>query len=336
MKIGIYSDPHITRKISYLPDRSDNILDTFIEIYNRFKYERVDLVVCCGDLFDRSRLLAIDTDLVCEVIKVMSTVRTYVLSGNHDMGDTRSSLIDILELVPNILPVSISSSMDIVESGVQLVFVPYGQGLPDTDISTDSIVFTHDEYAGMTINSLGSKSKSDRNISDDFPIIFNGHIHIPGIYGNIINVGSVLPSKFGEMVFGDSPHIYIYDTDSKKVNTYDLMKPYRFYIIDQDHISDLDIISNSSSTCIRIDYTDDKFYDRYSRSDLLNKFKYMTFRKIIPESSTVSTSISVRSEIQRVDVPSFMSLRVSNDKTLSDEMKNSIINEFPIILVEEE
>jgi len=328
MKIGIFSDPHITRKISYLPDRYYNIIDTFREIYKVFINSGVDIVVCCGDLFDKSRLLAIDTKLVSNVLSIMSMRETYVLSGNHDIGNDDSSLIDLLDLVDNLIPISEVYSFE------NLVFVPYGKMIPD-NIKEGSILFTHDEFSGMTINSLGIQSKSKNTIDNRFTV-FNGHIHLPSLYGNILNVGSVLPSKFGEMRFGDSINIYVYDTETKVIETHPLKSPYRFYIIDQKSVlnGSLEELYDREKICLRIDYTDDDFYKEYGEMDW-SDYRYVTFRKVLPESLSSDVMLSSKSEVQKINVPDFIESRISKDSTISDTMRQSLLSEYPGILVEE-
>lgn len=342
MRIGVFSDPHITRKISYLTDRDKNIIETFREMYGYFKQSAVDIVVCCGDLFDKSRLLAVDTSLVRDVLSIMSMIETYVISGNHDIGSEDSSITDILDLVPNLLPISKKYILKLSEDS-NLAFLPYGCKYTE-DIPEDSILFTHDEYAGMVVNSLGVLSRSKYTIPvGKFKMIFNGHIHLPSkIYENFLNIGSILPSKFGEMRLFESPTVYIYDTEGDILTPHVLETPYRFYIMTQDQMTEefiKDLIeSGIQNVCLRIDYTDDAFYEEWSSNHNFpwDSFRYVTFRKVIPESKILMDSIiSSKSEVQKVNVPEFIVSRVSNDQQIQDKLRESVLKEFPSVLVEE-
>lgn len=341
MRIGVYTDPHITRKINYLPDRTQNIVDTLRDMYGIFSRHNVSKVVCCGDFFDKARILSSDMKLVSTVMEVLenSGLETVVLSGNHDFGDSKDSIADILNILPNVRTVSKFDCERI--QGVDLIYVPYGCTLAEESVSGRNIVFSHEEYAGMIINTLGTKSRSTKTIDKyNGRLVVNGHIHRFSQDTGFLNLGTCIPTKFGELESGSLPCVAIIDTDNLKYILEPLTEPYRFYIL-SDITSAVDLQSQVSKIhsgeqckcCIRIDHTCDT--EELSTVDL-SRFKYVSYRKMIPESSSLETqNVSITGSAQKVDVVPFIETRVNGDTELSETSKSLVLREVMNTLIGE-
>lgn len=333
MKIGVYTDPHITRKINYLPDRTQNIVDTFRDMYGIFKLHDVSKVVCCGDFFDKARILSSDIKLVSYVMGVLadSELETVVLSGNHDFGDSKDSIANILNTLPNVTTVS-RFEHEVVQD-IDLIYIPYGSTLEEESVHGRNIIFSHEEYAGMIINTLGTKSRSTKTVDKyEGRLVVNGHIHRFSQDTGFLNLGTCIPTKFGEQDFRSLPCVAIIDTDNLKYILEPLTEPYRFYIL-SDIASAVDLQSKVSEIhsdeqckcCIRIDHTCDT--EELSTVDL-SGFKYVSYRKVIPESSSLETqNVSITGSAQKVNVVPFIETRVNGDKELSDTSKSLILKE---------
>lgn len=125
-------------------------------------------------------------------------------TGNHDMylhtnDSSLKPFTDICKII--------TAPEDMVFGRTQIRIIPWSmtqenlQPLPKDEYKLDThILLTHEEIAGLKVGpldyELGSKLKSQ--IFGDWDIVFNGHVHKPQEYKNIINIGSPMVQDWGE------------------------------------------------------------------------------------------------------------------------------------------
>lgn len=221
MKFGIYSDPHFNKRIQYQDAWEDSVIKTFTNMYDTFKKEKVDIIVCCGDFFDKALLEARNVPLLRKIMNIMdgSHLPSYMLLGNHEIDSIEHNILDILN-TDYIHPVTTLMHID------PYVMIPYSMNLEDVDpeLIKGKIVFSHHDLYGSVL--AGGKTRaafgSKPELLKDAKQVFNGHIHLRSSFGNIMNVGSIFSSQFGELIEGelDSPCYYTYDSVTGVLDTF--------------------------------------------------------------------------------------------------------------------
>lgn len=221
MKFGIYSDPHFNKKIQYQDQWESSVINTFTKMYETFVEEGVDIIICCGDFFDKASLEARNVPLFRKILTIMdmSHLPSYMLLGNHEIDSIDHNILDILR-TDYIYPVTN------LEVKSPYVMIPYNVDLEDVDpeVIKDKVVFSHHDLYGSVL--AGGKTKaafgSKPELLKDARIVFNGHIHLRSKFGNIVNVGSIFSSQFGELIEGevDSPCYYVYDSVTQDLETF--------------------------------------------------------------------------------------------------------------------
>lgn len=88
MKLGIFADPHFSsQKVTSTPPRYNSLsLEKIENIYEEFKKNNCDLVVCLGDLIDGESTIEKVLDNLKKIANVIkaSGIPTVYLMGNHD------------------------------------------------------------------------------------------------------------------------------------------------------------------------------------------------------------------------------------------------------------
>lgn len=221
MKFGIYSDPHFNKKLQYQEQWETSILKTFTEMYKIFVDEKVDIVVCCGDFFDKANLEARNVPIFCKILGIMndSHLPSYMLLGNHEIDSVDHNILDIVksEYVHPITTLTVMSPY---------VMIPYNVPLEevDSDLIKGKVVFSHHDLYGSML--AGGKTKAAfgtrPDLLKDAQQVFNGHIHLRSTFGNVMNVGSIFSTQFGELLEGslDSPCYYTYDSVTKTTTVF--------------------------------------------------------------------------------------------------------------------
>ena len=108
MKFLHTGDIHIGAKFEYLGKKAvqkrEQLRDTFRAIIDTAMSQRVDIVLIAGDLFDSNAVLARDFDIVREQLARLGEkhIRTYLISGTHDVLETHAVLLrdDFLSQLP--------------------------------------------------------------------------------------------------------------------------------------------------------------------------------------------------------------------------------------------
>ena len=123
--------------------------------------------------------------------------------------------VALLNNIKNITVVSDPYSVDYM--GIKLAFLPYCDYNYLLTYPEGDILFSHNDIQGSTV-------RGDFKLPDGietqtlkrYKVVFNGHIHKPSIFENVINVGSITTHSFSD----DNdfiPQCYIFNTDTMKM-----------------------------------------------------------------------------------------------------------------------
>lgn len=257
MKIGVYSDPHLTKKLPGLEDSFYTcIINAYKSMYDTFVNNNVELVVCCGDLFDKPVLEANSVKLFSEVMEISSKLPTKYLLGNHEILDESSNILQCVNSYHN------QEAIVELTYDKDLVFIPYSTDLDAIDKSTihNKIVFTHHDIYGSVL--AGGFVKAgfgyDPNLFNDTKITFNGHIHLRSTLGKLHNIGSIFTTQYAELDnqdYSDVPKYYIYDTDTGILSSFD--NYYNIFFITRT-VNDYDLFDKSLVHVVRFVYNNEE------------------------------------------------------------------------------
>lgn len=234
MKIFLYSDLHISKNSSILPNSSENnnytyrqnmIVKTGEYLASIIKKENPDLIINLGDTFDQHTITSYDVKIASEFFKCFNSINIphFVLVGNHEMVNYDYNAIEILNNIDNITVIDKPISTNLImnhEQECRLAFMPYMEYKDIMEFPDGDYLFSHLDIMGMSIR--GNYELPDGvNIEQlqKYKIVFNGHIHKPSIKQNIVNVGSITTHSFAD---DDKsvPQCYVFDTQTADLNTY--------------------------------------------------------------------------------------------------------------------
>lgn len=239
MKIGIYSDLHISRTSSILPlyygdskytTRLQMIIDTGKWMYKIFKNKNVDFIVNCGDTLDTSTVRAEELSALKEFYSYSTGVQEYHIVGNHEMADGNgkfysTTLIDNLDYV-NIIdePKKLK-----INDKLSIAFLPYmkAENIQYSDLEkiNADILFSHIDIKGSALRPdyILDTGVEPEYLADNFSVTINGHLHTPEVietsHNKVVNIGSISSISF---VDSNSyiPSVCIFDTDTMKYERY--------------------------------------------------------------------------------------------------------------------
>lgn len=229
MKIFLYSDLHISKTSSILPNldnskytfRQQMILDTADYMVNIIKAEKPDLIINLGDTFDQHTLTSYDIETAGQFFSKFNHINIphYVLIGNHEMVNNEFNAVAMLNNVEDITVIKDPISINF--NNYQLAFLPYCDYKSILEFPEGQFLFSHNDIQGSVIrgNFIMPEGIAPDLLKQNYKLVFNGHIHKPSICGNVVNVGSISTHSFSDDE--DSvPQCYIFDTDSLDLKTF--------------------------------------------------------------------------------------------------------------------
>ena len=336
MLIGLYADPHITKSIRLIEeDYRAAILKAYDTMYKNFEALGVDKVICLGDFFDKSSLAAKDVSLFTEVMKLVSSYRfsTEYLLGNHEIFDSKSHILRLVNLFPN------QYCVDSYIAGDELVYIPYS-----TDISQEDpedwrgkIVFTHHDIIGSVL--AGGALQANYGISPellkDAKRVFNGHIHIRSSVDNIFNLGSLFTMQFGEMLEGDwsdQPRYYVYNTDKDLLTPFVNMHNIDFITLKPEEYEDYMSVrkqerSKGFKPVVRFLKTSDN-QDIKEGSDAL----YVTYKQVYEDARIELDESQHLDQQHNVNLKSLITDYINNDSKLNKTSKKRVQSKISELL----
>lgn len=230
MKIFLYSDLHISKTSSILPNhysdkytyRQNMIIETGKFLADVIRMHKPDLIINLGDTFDQHTITSYDVEVASEFFKNFNEFEStphLVVVGNHEMVNSTYNAVALLNNIPNIEVISQACTKEIL--GEKLAFLPYCDYTDLLSFPEGSYLFSHQDIQGSIIR--GDFALPDglapAELKKHYKLIFNGHIHKPSILGNVVNVGSITTHSFSDDE--DSvPQCYIFDTQTMDLKTF--------------------------------------------------------------------------------------------------------------------
>lgn len=228
MKIGLYSDPHFSQTSSIIVGRRgdfsgrlDNLIQSFQWMNNFFKDNKVERIVCLGDLTDKPNLTS-------EEITAMSKCDIedhYLLVGNHCRSD-KEGRITSLEIYPNVI--------NEPRFFGDILFLPYNHDIIDLSKleKRPRIIFSHNDLKGYDLGSghILTEGYEIDDILENCDLFINGHLHNGGwvVKNRIMNLGTLSGMNFASCNGQWEPSVAILDTDTLEVSLYENPVAYRF------------------------------------------------------------------------------------------------------------
>lgn len=331
MKIGIYTDPHISINSSILPlyyyegiysTRLTMMIRTFKWMYKLFDNNDVELIINGGDTFDSHTLKAEEIKAASECFSYSSGIKEYHIIGNHDTLDNSRNYYAtaILDGFPFITvcnqPIKINDTVSLI---------PYMHSdLIDTNMLKsieNKVLVSHIDIAGSHLRPdyIMDSGINPELLANYFEVTFNGHLHTREIIetsrNKVINVGSCTSNSFSDNNTY-IPGVCIYDTDSDKIEYYNNPFAILFRRIDasseSELISKLDNMDNNYEYAIRLRVPYN--VTNHAREIISGRSNIIAYRVI----SSVDKSFSMK--------------KMNNTKI---ELKNNIAEEFINFLQEE-
>lgn len=194
----VLSDPHFYRNVRRAS--SKNSLSSWLDIQfdivgGIFDFaidKNADFVIINGDIFEeKTKINTIVYNSVWDFFRSYKyKIDIIINTGNHDLfAYNRDSSLkpfsDIATIITKPLPFG------------NFLFIPYGYRKEDYYDTEDlKFLFTHADICrwetGITYDNF------DIDFLNKFEYVFNGHIHCPDEFNNIINIGSIMRQDFNE------------------------------------------------------------------------------------------------------------------------------------------
>jgi DNA repair exonuclease SbcCD nuclease subunit len=205
MKILVIGDPHFMKHNAIETSQLSAEVERICGEHNP------DYIVVLGDCLDSFEKIDLLTMNRC--VDFLARCRElcrhlFVLVGNHDRRNqlefltSQSSLRPLREWDRTTLADTVQ---DFDDGEIKILLVPYVppgrffEALGHRSIYDYDMVFSHQEYHGIKLDSGPISESSDRYPSDA-PICFNGHIHTFGeVAPNLFNVGTPYHKDFGDL-----------------------------------------------------------------------------------------------------------------------------------------
>lgn len=327
MKVLIYGDPHVNKyPQGLISKRRETELSLFHYIYDEIvPQEGIDLCVCLGDFLHNSYIPASDVDYICDILDTIKT-KTFILTGNHDRSTTEDTVIGMFSRInPNVTVVRNYQEYYDQEDNLHLL-VSHGwlNKLDDDLLRKVTYLYTHEDYKGLIVNTLGYTSKTGYNADDyECKIIFNGHIHHQSTQNFkdklLFNVGAISPVAFGELEAFKYPTMYILDTKDGSVNAnITVNKP---ILPITCSVTQYPQLRNLYSLCldrIRLRVT---YEDEIPALEGTEDFLSVEYKKLLTESINDNEDITTEVEDVLINVPDYIDEYLEADKNLSTDNK---------------
>ncbi len=277
MRFGILSDTHLGksrfRKIS-------NMQNTFCDLGNKVFEEAmgilgdpshdIDAVLIVGDLYDSPNPSVQSIKVANSLVKL--DVPKYILGGNHDFSQKDATIgchpFDLLKGSKIITVYEQGKFFDFDDC--DLTMIPYKSLNEDSfkslyrgklrDKSKCSILLIHG-----SIDLNGDSESLDytlpKSVAANYNLVIAGHVHLAQLIKtkttSILVPGSIMPSAQANSN-ALKPSVYIYDTDSKKIESIELKLSPKIYDVITDDINvALEKIANQN-------FSNDLYFVKYN------------------------------------------------------------------------
>jgi len=227
MKVIIYGDPQIKNHPDFLTVDERGLsnwvkigYDCFMQMVDYAEKHGIDYMIGLGDMCERKDY--VDNQILCtvgDILAVISDAGIYHVwvVGNHDFSNPNFPLEKAFGGVPNFEVVSRWTK----KVGLDMCFLSWLQDTKEyikiLERMEGEYLFTHCNLVDVRLGSghlLEGIFKEGDSILNKFKYIFSGHIHKPCQIGNVVYVGSMFQTDFGEV--GERKRFIVLDTESGK------------------------------------------------------------------------------------------------------------------------
>lgn len=311
MKYLIFTDLHLSYNSSILPlsindskftTRLDMCINTLKWVFEKAEEEKVDMIICGGDIFDSHMLRAEEITAMSYALSFYDNkIPLKIITGNHDILDKQAEFYSSA-LFKNYDNISVYNTPQKVND--ELSVLPY---MSFSNITEDLVKELHNKFLVSHIDIygsiLGNKHKLDfgvePNLFNGFEKVFNGHIHTQQVLSeNVMNIGSCVSHSFSD----DEdyiPSILIYDSDNNTVDSIENPHAILFRTFEysrKDFNTILDNIKNTNiKYVIRVNTNSD---NRDTVNRLLNNVNNIIAYRVIVNNIVNS----VNSKIEKIDI----------------------------------
>lgn len=324
MKIGIFTDPHLTKKVQKIQaDWIQSVESSFYSMVEDFKAQKVDAVVCGGDFFDKAMLLASNVKTLMYVLGALNSLQVpvFFLLGNHEIESAEENILEILDVYPHLTPVTATTKYH------GLTFIPYSEDPKDhlCDMR-DQVVFTHHDIYGSSLAGGRTRAKFglDPKIFSDARLVINGHIHSKSEFVNVRNIGSLLCGAQGEITYPESPCYYILNSDTLHLEPRKNLHSIHYVTCDAKSVTKVLDHYKNVKTVLRYEYTEDSEIKVFE--DLLDKYPNVirhNLRRLIDYSNVTNGGNGQVASI--IDVPAILQRYVMDDGKVTQDMRDEMI-----------
>ena len=245
MKILHLGDLHLGKRVNEISMIEDQkfILDHIVTLV---KEEKIDVILLCGDIYDKAIPTIEAIHLLDEFLEELSDLKVKVLmiSGNHDSSERLSfgrnlfkrSNLYIVSL-PFIKPAYINHALKIQTETYEECFKHLMEQVKINEDETN-ILLAHQfvtagknspELSDSETSSLGGIDNIDYHLFDAFDYVALGHIHKPQAMGRemVRYAGSILKYSFSE-IHKDKQATILTISKNKQISlSHHLLKPLR-------------------------------------------------------------------------------------------------------------
>ena len=246
----------IRRRGDKYSKRLENLINTVNWIEETAEQRNCELIIYCGDFFDRPELNAEELTALQEIIWAPNC-KHVMLIGNHEglTHDLSLSSTHLFNLIPNVQVVD-KPTLE-TYFGFRIMYLPYilekdrltireyiNNGLRENPWETQelkyNIVGSHNDIK-MQYGMFESKEGFELNdINTNSQWFFNGHLHNCGKFGDrAYNLGNVTGQNFSEDAFNYKHQIYLFNTDGQELEFIENPYAFNFYKLEVKNIEKL-------------------------------------------------------------------------------------------------
>lgn len=247
MRFLIYGDVHFSTYSSIIRSKGEKYSKRLENLINSINWaeelaikNNCDEIISLGDFFDKPDLNSEELTALTE-IKWAKLPHTLIV-GNHESPYKAlryNSVNALYNLGFNIISEVSFKNID----NCSILYLPYileedRKNLLEymslnNNLKENKIVFSHNDIKGQFGQFVSKEGFGIEDIESNCSLFLNGHLHNGNSFcKNGINLGNLTGQNFGEDAFRYSHNVYILDTDTNKLTSYENPYGFNFYQLD--------------------------------------------------------------------------------------------------------
>ena len=321
MRLLFFGDMHfceyasIYRKMGqFFSKRLENLINTQNKIEATAEEYRCDMVIGCGDYFDKPELNATEITALQEI--GWSNIPHAFIVGNHEglLNNLSTSSAHLFRSIPNFTLYDKPDYIK-VDEDTYLLFLPYclecdRQSLLNTfpflsDLLKENkkiIIVSHNDIKGLQYGGFESKDGYDiEDIEQHCTLFINGHLHNGSKFcNNGYNIGNITGQNFSENAFKYKHRMMLVDTDTMSIEYIEndwALNFYKFEVFDSRslHNSMNKIQTNSVVTIKAPEDLIPEVKQLLNENTNIVEHRVLMIPKVVGDSSEDTTSVELNS-----------------------------------------